>query len=154
MATQFGAGSLTLSATASIAIARVQGVNLNMNFGDPVLLRWEGQKYPGDIRFADAGIEGSFTYSNVDITSLASMFGASGTFSATSGTFTVSAGNTPGGWSLAFSLVTDGITSTYTFPKIFVNSFTIPASRTEHVQYEANFVVMSTAGSVVTIQGA
>lgn len=154
MATQFGAGFVLLSATAATTAARLQGVTLNINAGDPVMLRSEGQRYPERIGFADASIDGSFTYSNVDITSLATILGASGTFAATSGTFTVTGGAVPGNFSLQWTTVTDGITSTYTLPRVYVHSFSVPGSRTEHTTFEATFVAQSTGGNVLTVQGS
>jgi len=154
MSIQFGAGTLTLSATAAITVARVQNVTLNVTPGDPVLLRSEGQRYPEHIGFADASIEGTFTYSDLDLTALASILGASGAFASSSGTFTLTGGATPGSFSLQVAQTTDGNSATVTLPKVYINAFTIPMSRTEHNTYEASFVVMSTGGNVLTYQGS
>lgn len=137
------------------AIGRLQSVNVNINAGDPVILRDGNNNYPLDIKFADASIDGSFSFADPTSTQHVIFGGLYATGGAGSGTWTLSGTSRPEPFMIRANNITDGITGTLTLFKCYATTISKPGSRAEHSLPEINFIAMANkSGSVAQYQGS
>jgi len=120
----FGVGTLQVSGSGgTYSIGKLQDVSISINY-ESAQLRGDNEIFPGNTQFYDGSIDGSFSFGDIQLSSIGRLIAGTGAFAgaANSGTITMTGESKPGLLSVATSTsrafkmvlsgVTNGVTST------------------------------------------
>ena len=138
--------------TGARTFGRAMNGSINVTY-DNALARGGTLIFANDQKLYNGNVEGSLEYATIEPANFATIFGGVYTSGGTSGTFKLTATNTPLPFMIEFNQVTNGVTATYRLLKCYSNSLTLSMDRENYLMPSLNFVAIGNQeGNVMTIQ--